>query len=327
MRWSYAAPRVPNGAASYSVTCRSGSTSGTASGTFTVNRPPMVAGSLTVRVTADAPPQATFSPVPALVPLRDASVTRMKSTLAAEWKNATRGLGGLQVVEHSADITIFVVAAHGTSVNRKGSDRSEDVIVYVEGELGQKTVENAVATALHELGHIWCCRGPDADEGGHWKVKLRDPGLYGVDKYGLMTDPVTCFPFGSILSCPNRFSDREMRALGFTTFPPPAPDPCVTQSLSLKGQVTSIDSQLATLQTQIDSAKATLASLDSRVRSIEAQYGYRLPSAVYATYQSLISQSNTLNGQTNLQIDQYNGLLAQRRSVVNQYNALACDSS
>lgn len=292
----------------------------------------MIARSLTVRVTADAPPHATFSSVPALVALRDASLMKMKSTLAIEWKNATRGLGGLQVVEQSSDITIFVVAAHGTPVHRQGPDDSQDVIVFVEDALGQQSVENNVAAALHELGHIWCCYGPGTypspeKERGHWLTNELSPGLYGVDKFGLMTDPVTCIPFGSILSCPNRFSDREMRALGFTTFPPPAPDPCITQSLSLKAQVTTLDSQLATLNPRIESAKGTLTSLESRIRSIEAQYGFQLPPAVFSTYQNLVSQYNALNSQTNFQIDQYNGLLAQRRALASQYNGLPCDSS
>jgi hypothetical protein len=327
VRWTYAAPRTPGGPGSAAITCRTGSGSGTTSGSFSIDRPPMVASALTVRVTTDAPPQASFNPAPAIVPLRDASAARMTSMLATEWKNATRGLGALQVVDQSADITLFVVAARGNSVNRLGGDGSQDVIVYVEDELGRKTPENAVATALHELGHIWCCRGPDADSGGHWQERLRDPGLYGVDKFGLMTDPVTCFSFGTVLSCPNRFSDREMRALGFATFPPPAPDPCVTRSLALRAEIASIDSRIEKLRAQVESAKGTLADLEARIRSIEAKYADSMPPAVYAEYQRLVSQYNALNAQTNLQVDQHNGLNDQRRALATEYNSLPCDSS
>ena len=294
VRWTYAAPRLPGATAYYRVSCHAGSGSGTATGTFSVARGPMVATALTVRLSIETPPRETFAPVASLVPLRDAAVARMRSTLSSEWKGATRGLGGVQVVNESADITVFVVAAHGTSVHRRAVDGSEDIVVYVEGELGQKTVENTIATALHELGHIWCCQGPEADDGGHWKTKERDAGLYGVDKYGLMTDPVTCVAFASVLSCPNRFSDREMRALGFATFPPPAPDPCITQALSLSRQIAS--------------ANATLSSLDAQLRALKEQYPNGAPPDVVARANTLVAQYNTLNTQNNARIAQLNAL-------------------
>jgi len=327
VRWSYPAPRIPNGPGSVTATCRDGAATATASGTFRIERGPIVASALTVRVTSEAPRKEPASPVAALVPLRDAVAERLQATLSAEWQKATRGLGGLQVVDRSADITIFVAAARGTSVNRQSGDGSADVVLYVEDELGKKTVENAVSTALHELGHIWCCQGPDADGHGHWKVKLRDPGLYGVDKFGLMTDPVTCIAFSSLVSCPTRFSDREMRAIGFATFPPPAPDPCVARWLALSAQIAGLDAGLATGRAQIDAANATLADLKAQIRAIEARYGSTLPPSVYATYQSLITQFNTLTQQTNATVSQYNGLIEQRRAVVEQSNALPCDGS
>lgn len=239
-----------------------------------------------------------FNPDPSLVPLRDSSAAKMTATLAAEWKSATRGLGTLEVVERSADITIFVVAAKNTSHWVQGTDESEQIVVFVSGELGPRNVENNVAVALHELGHIWCCRGPDTSD-GHWPTKQVSPGLYGVDKYGLMTDPVTCVNFGTVLSCPNRFSDREMVALGFTSFPPPAVDPCIQQGLALRSQIAT--------------ARGTLTSLDTQIRAIEAQYPGGAPPAVYNTYVSLIAQFNALNDQTNVK--------------VRQLSALPCDSS
>jgi hypothetical protein len=327
VRWSYPAPRLPVTTAYYRVSCHEGSGLATATGQFNVARGPMVANALTVRLSTDAPPRESYAPVASLVPLRDVAITRMRSALSTEWKNATRGLGGLQVVDQSADITIFVLAAHGTSVHRRASDGSEDIVVYVEGELGQKTVENTIATTLHELGHIWCCEGADADGGGHWKTKLRDPGLYGVDKYGLMTDPVTCISFGSVLSCPNRFSDREMLALGFASFPPPAADPCIVQAQSIRAKLAPMQTQLTNLSAQIRTADAQLGGLDAQITGLRAQYPNGVPPTIVAQVNALIDQYNALNAQNNARIDQYNALLATSKSLGTQLNALPCDAS
>jgi hypothetical protein len=312
----------------YRVSCRTGSSSASANGQFSVSRGPMVANALTVRLSTDNPPREPFNPNASLVPLRDAALARMRTTLAAEWKSATRGLGGLQVVEQSADITIFVLAAHGTSVHRRSfNDGSEDIVIYVEGELGQKTVENTIATTLHEIGHIWCCAGADADDGGHWKTKLRDPGLYGVDKFGLMTDPVTCVAFGSVLSCPNRFSDREMRALGFATFPPPAPDQCVTAAQSISAKLGPLQAQLTDLNTQITAANAQLGAIDAQLSAIRAQYPNGAPPAIVNQANGLVAQYNSLSSQNNARIAQFNALLDTSRSYAAQLNALPCDAS
>jgi hypothetical protein len=221
------------------------------------------------------------------VPLRDASAAKMAATLAAEWKSATRGLGSLEVVEGSADITIYVAAAKSLSHWVQGTDDSQQIVVFVAGEIGARNVENNVAVALHELGHIWCCRGPDTSD-GHWLTKQASPGLYGVDKYGLMTDPVTCLSFGSVLSCPNRFSDRELVALGFTSFPPPAVEPCIQQGLALRSQIAG--------------DRATLASLDAQIRATEREYPNGAPPAAYRAYLALIAQYNTLSDQTNAKV-------------------------
>jgi hypothetical protein len=298
--WTYPAPRIPAGTGRYTASCQSSTASETKTGSFTILTHPIVASSLTVRVTTDLPPREQFDADPSLVALRDASLAKIKATLASDWRSATRGLGSLQVDDGSADITMFVIAAHGTSVHRtwRGDD-SQDILIYVSGELGPRTVENNVAVALHELGHIWCCHGPDATDGGHWAAKQQSPGLYGVDKFGLMNEPVLCTRFGAILSCPNRFSDREMVALGFASFPAPAPDPCITQSLSLRSQINTLDGQMANLRAQI--------------RAIETQYPGGVPTAIYSNYVSLVSQYNTLVGRQN--------------ALVGQLNGLPCDSS
>jgi hypothetical protein len=307
--WTYSAPRVPSGTAGYTVRCQGDAASEVKAGNFTIPTRPIVASSLTVRVTTEQPPHEQVNEDPALVARRDESFAKIKATLAAEWKSATRGMGSLQVADESADITMFVIAARGTSVHRTSrGDDSQDILIYVSDERGcleappfscPRTVENNVAVALHELGHIWCCHGPGATETGHWAEKLVSPGLYGVDKHGLMNEPVLCTRFGAILSCPNRFSDREMVALGFTNFPPPAPDPCITQSLSLRSQVNTLDAQLV--------------SLGAQIKSIETQYPGGAPPAVYNNYVALVAQYNTLVGRQN--------------ALVGQLNGLPCDSS
>lgn len=300
LSWTYPTPRIPAGTGAYTANCQGSAASETKTGNFTIPTHPIVATSLTVHVTTDLPPREQFNPDPSLVPLRDATFAKIKATLATEWTSATRGLGDLQVNDVSADITMFVIASRGTSVHRTWpGDDSQDIVIYVSGELGPRTVENNVAVALHELGHIWCCHGPDANDTGHWTTKQPSPGLYGVDKYGLMTDPVTCVSFGSVLSCPNRFSDREMDALGFTNFPAPAPDPCITQSLSLRSQIKTLE--------------AELTNLGGQIRAIETQYPGGIPTAIYSNYISLVSQ--------------YNTLVSRQNALVGQLNALPCDSS
>lgn len=299
--WTYPTPRIPSGTGTYAANCKSAGASETKTGAFTVPTHPIIATSLIVHVTTELPPREQLNPDPSLVPLRDSSFAKIKATLASEWKTATRGLGSLQIDDASADITMYVVASRGTSVHRSTSvDDSQDIIIYVSDQvLGARTVENNVAVALHELGHIWCCHGPDANETGHWVTKQPSPGLYGVDKYGLMTDPVTCVRFGAVLSCPNRFSDREMVALGFTNFPPPAPDPCITQGLSLRSQINTVEGQLT--------------SLGAEIRAIEARYPGGIPQSIYANYVAMVSQ--------------YNALVSSENALVRQLNALPCDSS
>jgi hypothetical protein len=335
VRWTYAAPRAPKDTAGYTVTCHKDALTANAFGSFEVAAPPPIkATAFTARVTTDTPPHVNTSPDPSLVPLREAVVAKMKATLATEWKSATRGLGSVTLVEQGSDITIQVVAAKGTSVHRQyESDGTQDIIVYVSDRLGPQSVENAVATALHELGHIWCCYGAGTfplgtEEQGHWLTKERSPGLYGADKYGLMNDPVTCITFGTFVSCPNRFSDREMTALGFETFPPPVIDACVSQALSLKTTLANQDVQVVTLKKQLDAQEGTLTSLDMQIKAITAQYpNGNYPPAVAAQFNALVAQYNSLVGPYNQTLTSYNALVTQRNGTAAQLNALPCDAS
>jgi len=67
-------------------------------------------------------------------------------------------------------------------------------------------------------------------------------------------------------------------ALGFTNFPPPAPDPCITQVLSLQSQ---------------------LNSLGAQITAIEAQYPRGIPSSIYDSYVAMVNQYNSLVSRRN----------------------------
>ena len=121
----YPAPRVPAGEARYDVTCQVASNTLTASARFTVPARPISPASLTVHLVPDRGLADGVVDDPALVPARDAAVARLQGQLAAAWREATRGLGSLALVEDSADIRIVVAAQRGTSVNRTDADSSK----------------------------------------------------------------------------------------------------------------------------------------------------------------------------------------------------------
>jgi len=180
------------------------------------------------------------------------------------------------------------------------------------------STENSVAVALHELGHIWCCRGDDAGADGHWLKAIADPLLQGVDRFGLMTHPVTCLVFPGFVTCPNRFSERELHTMGFAEVPAPPADPCVTQANALVTQIAALDASLASTRTTIDASNAQLATLEGRIAQIEAQYPGGAPPDVYAVYMSLIDQYNRLLGENNARVDSFNLNLEQRNALARQ---------
>jgi hypothetical protein len=245
------------------------------------------------------------------VPARDADIARMTATLQNEWKLATRGLGTLTLVPASADIVVYVLPGKGTSVHMLASDGSQRVLVYAIDEFGTVSAENSVAVALHELGHIWCCFGAGAGPDGHWLEKVPDPLLQGVDQYGLMTHPVTCLVGRGFESCPNRFSERELRTMGFTQIPAPPADACVTQRNVL-------GARLATQGATVDAAKAQGAVVKGKIDAIVAKYPSReLPPDVYRTYIGLVDEYNALANDIDAKVAVYN-------TTVDQLNALPC---
>ena len=203
---------VPAGQGSYTALCTQERETVPAWTRYEVATLPFQARDLRVRVVLHEHPLTPRDD--ALEPLRAQTIEALHAQLAERWRVATRGLGELKVVERDADIVIRVVSAVGVSVYRRASDGTHDVILFLgHPVVGRQPVENIVATALHELGHIWCCRGPGTKE-GHWGTAAPDPSLPGLDRFGLMNHPVVCHRLATgFLSCPDRFSDRELREM------------------------------------------------------------------------------------------------------------------
>ena len=103
------------------------------------------------------------------------------------------------------------------------------------------------------------------------------------------------------------------------------PDACVTQGLSLQAQLAPIDASLANLKSQIDTNRTTLANQLAQMRAIEAQYPGGLPPAVFATYEAIRAQYNSLVNTNNGLIDQYNAKLEQGKAIDSQMRSLPCD--
>jgi hypothetical protein len=186
-------------------------------------------------------------------------------------------------------------------------------------DLGPVSTANSVAVALHELGHIWCCRGADAGSDGHWLKSMADSRLQGVDRFGLMTHPVTCLVFPGFVTCPNRFSERELNAMGFANVPAPPADACVTQANALVAQISNLDASLASTRQTIEATNAQIEGIAGRISTIESQYpGGTLPPDVHATYTMLIQQYNRLLAENDTRIDAFNKSVDQRNTLALQ---------
>jgi hypothetical protein len=313
--WTYATPLIPAGRGRHEVACSGERGKSDAWAEFDVSLKRLDAKGFTTRIEAVDPARG-LSDVnarldPSLVPARDADVAKMTATLQNEWRLATRGLGALTVVPSSADIVVYLLPGKGTSLHLLAADGSQRVLVYAVDEWGTISPENSVAVALHELGHIWCCFGQGAGPDGHWLEKIADPLLQGVDQYGLMTHPVTCLVGRGFESCPNRFSDRELRTMGFTQIPAPPADPCLAQRNALRAR---LDPQGGA----VDAAKAQAAVIRGQIDAILAEHPSRqLPPDVYNTYIGLVDQYNALANDIDAKVAIYN-------ATVDRLNALPC---
>jgi len=321
--WSYPAPLIPAGHGRHEVTCSGAEGTRNVWSEFDVSLKSLEAKGFTARIQGVDPVAGleglTTKLDPSLVAARDASVARLNNTLVKEWSAATRGLGAMKLVPSSADIVIYVVPGRSSSLHLTSPDGSQRILVFMVDDLGPVSTENSVAVALHELGHIWCCRGPGTGSDGHWLEAIADPLLQGVDRFGLMTHPVTCLVFPGFVTCPNRFSERELHTMGFADVPAPLADACVTQANALVTQINALDASLASSRAVIDATNAELTEIEGRIRAIERQYpGRVLPPDVYPTYSALIDQYNRLLAENNAHVDAFNLSVEQRNALARQ---------
>jgi hypothetical protein len=320
--WTYPAPLTPAGRGRHEVTCMGADGPRSAWSEFDVALKSLDAKSFTARIQAVDPIAGldglTTRLDPSLVAARDRSVARLNAALVKEWSAATRGLGAVKLVPSAADIVIYVVPGRSSSLHVTSADGSQRILLFMVDDLGAVSTENSVAVALHELGHIWCCRGGDAGQDGHWLEPIADPLLQGVDRFGLMTHPVTCLVFPGFVTCPNRFSERELHAMGFGDVPAPPADPCVTQANALVTQINNLDANLASSRVAIDAATTKLEEIAGRISTIEGQYPGGLPPDVYDQYTALIAQYNRLLADNNARIANFNQSVDQRNTLARQ---------
>ncbi|HEX6060526.1 MAG TPA: hypothetical protein VF001_00510 [Candidatus Limnocylindria bacterium] len=328
---TYTAPALPKQTARYVLTCGSGTTAGTAGADFPISGYPIPATHFTARIKVagvnDIVDGVTARPDPSLSAVRDRDVDLLTRTLASEWSAATRGLSTVELVTTApADIVLTVVTARTNSfLSRSSADGSMAIFLFPADDGGILSADNFVAVALHELGHIWCCFGPEASADGHWAQAIADPLLVGVDRFGLMNHPVSCIVFAAgVESCPNRFSERELRTMGFTQIPPPARNPCVDQKNALLAQLTTLNGQLASAKAALDATDASLITMNQQIKALEAQYPNGMPPDVHLNYLALIDRYNAAVKTEHSQVDAYNALSTQNNSIVNQVNGLLC---
>jgi len=134
--------------------------------------------------------------------------------LPAAWATATGGRGQL-AIRTDADIDVELDGSGGTSAltQHKVNGRvvSRTIAVHTVEGTRRLSVGELVVTALHELGHIWCCYGPGTKD-GHWADTPT-----GFSAVGLMYSPMTCtVTTGSDPVCPTIFSDRELAEMHLT---------------------------------------------------------------------------------------------------------------
>ena len=328
--WSYAAPPAPEGRGQHVVICAYTRGSAQADAEFAVPAKKIDPRGFTVRLQPVDPTQGlsglTTRLDPSLVPARDVIVSRVAADLAGEWSRATRGLGALRITSSSADIVINLIPGRGQSVNQHSSDGTQRVLLFTVDDLGQPvSPEHAVEIALHELGHIWCCFGEGAGPDEHWLEKIPDPELVGVNRFGLMTQPVTCRRAGTSEICANRFSGRELRTMGFTEIPAPLPDACPIEFAALSARIAALDASLDPSAKAIEARNLVLDGIVAQMQAIEAQYrSGSAPPEVRAAYRALADRYDALYAEVHAAIDAHNSNIQTRNEIAGRRNALPC---
>lgn len=171
--------------------------------------PLISAAFLSVRlVTGGASDAQERSRLPAL---RDA----LAGALPDAWATATGGRGRL-VLRTDADIDVELDGDAGTSAltqhKRDGKIVSRTIAIHTLDGGRRLSGAEVMATALHELGHIWCCYGPGTKD-GHWA-----DAPTAFSSVGLMYSPMTCTvaPDADPV-CPSVFGDRELAEMRLTS--------------------------------------------------------------------------------------------------------------
>jgi hypothetical protein len=329
LEWSYPAPLIPEGRGRHAVACSKSVDTSEVDADFAVPGRKLDPRGFTIRLDP-VDPTTPLSRVsnrldPSLVSARDSIASQLNASIADEWWRATRGLGSLKIVPAAADLVIHVLPGRGTSVHQRSSDGTQRILLYAVDEAGPVTADKAVGVALHELGHTWCCFGPDAGPDEHWLEKVADPQLAGVNRFGLMTNPVTCRLNGAAEICANRFSERELRALGFAEVPVPMTDACIAESAALAARLDALDGALEGARAAIDSRHRILDGLVQQMKSIEAQYATRsIPPDARATYRALSAQYETLYEEVDALIKAYNVDVDSRNDIARRQRALPC---
>jgi len=137
--------------------------------------------------------------------------------LPSAWATATGGRGQL-ALRTDADIDVELDGTGGTSALTQhklgGRVVSRTIAVHTMDGSRRLSAAELIVTALHELGHIWCCFGPGTTD-GHWSDTPT-----GFSSVGLMYSPMTCtVTRGSDPVCPSAFSDRELAEMGLKGSP------------------------------------------------------------------------------------------------------------
>ena len=151
------------------------------------------------------------------------------------------------------------------------------------------------------------------------------PELAGVNRFGLMVHPVPCRIAAGREVCATRFSDRELRAMGFADVPAPLADDCSTELGAADAEISSLDRSLAESGRVIDSANATLATLVDQFKAMESQYPEQtMPPDVRAAYGRIADTYDVLYRETNRLIAEYNGTVQSRNAAAAKRADLPC---
>ncbi len=326
---TYPAPQVPAGRGRHLITCDDGTRAASASAEFDIASGLLDPRRLHVRVESVAPTTVlagvTTGLDPSLVPARDEIAAYLAAVLEDEWRIATRGLGALTLVTSSADVVVYLLPGRGTSLNQRSSDGTERVLLYVADGPSVISTGKSLSIALHEIGHSWCCFGPEAGPDEHWLEQTVDPRLAGVNRFGLMVHPVPCRSAAGREVCATRFSDRELAAMGFTGVPAPLADDCSTKVAALDAEIGSLDGALAESGRAIDAANGTLAGLVDQLKAMESRYpAGAMPPDIRAAYVRVAETHDARYRGTNSLIVEYNANVQLRNAAAATRADLPC---